>query len=68
MLDQLFSAQKAVQKCQIVCVGFCLDFHALKTQLSCICLSVVGPWKEKRYHQILTQMRAAYWTCPLFVT
>ncbi|OPJ58752.1 hypothetical protein AV530_000511 [Patagioenas fasciata monilis] len=28
----------------------------------------VGPWKEKRHHQILTQMRAAYWTCPLFVT
>lgn len=36
ILEQLLSSHKAVQKCQIICVELCLDFHALKAQLSLI--------------------------------
>lgn len=68
MLEQLLSPHKVVQKCQIVCVDFRLDFHALKPQLSRICVSAVEPWKEKRHHQVVTRRRAAYWTYLQFVT
>lgn len=46
ILEQLLSSHKAVQKCQNIRVGFCLDFHALKTQLSFISVCRTMEGKE----------------------